>query len=168
MTLREGALASYVGDDPELEIGERCRVLSLEARHSHVKWMSGPREGTIEAVRNDELVADLMPARDLDSFTFEAKPNRLVTVASADVYERRGPEGLWAALRSAGHLEPVVEDATAKVASLVTRLRSDPAWTEVQAALGDAGEFERYVVRQALLTALRTVDGHEAQAPAGD
>lgn len=166
MTLREGALASWVGDDPDLSIGERCRVIKLERGHCHVKWTTGARLGAFELVANDDLVADLTPARDLDAFTFDARPNRMVTIASRDVYDRKGGPGLWQALRSAGHLEPIVEDATAKVASLVAQLRSDPAWAEVRADLGDASEFERYVIRQALLAALGTVDGYEAaQAP---
>lgn len=166
MSLREGAFASWIGDDPDLEIGERCRVVSQDRTHSHVKWVTGSKTGQFELVANDDLVADREPARDLDAFTFETHTGHLVQVACLEVLDRGGEKALWTALQREGHFRPVAETATAQVNELVARLRSDPSWVEVQSTIGDDPRFERHALRQLLLAALETVDSHAATAEA--
>jgi len=165
-SLREGALASWIGDEDGLEIGERCRVVSQDRTHSHVKWITGSRKGAFDLVANDDLVADREPARDLDAFTFETHSGHLVQVACREVLDRGGEQALWTALQREGHFQPVAERATAQVSELVSRLRSDPSWAEVQVNLGGDPRFERHALRQLLLAALETVDSYEATAEA--
>lgn len=161
MSLREGSHASYVGhlvDD--LEVGDRCLVLSCERNYSHVKWVTGSKTGTYDRVDNDSLVADRAPARFDDEFTFESFSNRLVNVACREVLEKRGQAALLRAVSQDGHLADVSATAVRMIASLRQVLSEDDSWGEVveDLAQGDAVEFERYAFRQIVERALNEVE----------
>ena len=154
--LREGANASYVGPESEdREIGDRCLVLNTESVQSHVRWVTGRRVGQYEAVHNDDLIADRLPARFEDEFTFEAYSNRLVNVACKDVLEKRGERALLRAIEQEGHIGDLRVMASDLVQELRVALRSDPSWAEVHLDLGDqALAFEMYALRHLLTTAM--------------
>lgn len=153
--LREGAHASFVGaEDEGREVGDRCLVLSMERHYSHIRWVTGANSGQYAAVLNADLVADLQPRRFEDEFTFEALPNRMVSVACLDVMEAKGPAALLRALTLEGHLQ-LGEAAQQAMAIFREALRSDPAWAEIQDDLGDRGlQFERFAASYFITAAL--------------
>lgn len=161
MGLREGFHASYIGQYcDDLEVGDRCLILSSERNYADVKWVTGKRAGLYDRIENDDLVADRPPARFEDEFTFESYSNRLVNVACAEVLEKRGKAALFRAISQDGHLTDVSDSAIGMVSSLRQVLLDDNRWGEVVDDLSqpDAVEFEKYALRKIVEQALNEVE----------
>lgn len=168
MILREGAHASYIGyEENEVQVGDRCLILSSERTHSHVKWVTGSAKGQYDWVSNDELVVDRPPARFDDEFTFETYSNRIVNTACREVRERKGDDALLKAIRQEGHLDSALLAARQAVEVLRSALAMDEAWEEVQDDLGAQGalEFEKFAVRHLIGHAVDEVIGDGVSQP---
>ena len=160
MNLREGAHASYVGyETGEREVGDRCLVLSCEANHSEVKWVTGSLSGSYDRVSNIDLVADRPPARHEDEFTFESYSNRIVNTACLEVFERRGESGLLRALDKEGHYQGLVSQAISAISYFASSLDSDPVWSEIEDSLGEESlSFKSFLIRKAIGDAMNVFE----------
>lgn len=162
--LREGAHASYVGYEGDgRSIGDRCLVLSLERKLCHVRWVTGGKVGAYECLPNDDLVADRMPARFADEFTFDTFSGRIVNVACRDVRNAKGDKALLRAIDQEGHLSDLRMFASRVVGELHHAMHNDPSWLEIEADLGDdALAFQSYILRELIAEAMREAENDGA------
>lgn len=155
MDIREGSRVAYVGPgDHGLEPGDRGKVVSSDGDASHVLWSTGVQAGSILFHDNYDIV--VQGRQDYDEDLYGAP---LVSTAVAETFDRYGPTGLLNALNEEGHLAvfaPIAEEAFAAV---VSRIRTEPAFLEVIAQLGDEDGEE--VISLAALALLRDAFGGE-------
>lgn len=156
--MRDGTKVAYVGHKGN-HIGDEGIVMQGEVDYSHVKWITGSREGEIDLVRNDDLVVNGSLHHTHLTADFESPLLDGINVEA--VHEKRGTLGLLNVLATDGHLSffaQVGEEALAMVAS---RVREDPSISEVLARLeqDDAEEFVRVASLVALRDALGGPDG---------
>jgi hypothetical protein len=156
--IREGAKVSYVGDDDDLAVGDRGKVISSAgASTSHVLWATGKRIGQITLVEDADLVSSPKHAAvsydGLDS-------GSLVTISVRDTYDSAGEVGLLNALNDEGHLASLSAIAEETVQIVASRLRSDPSMKEVLASLEpeEASEFVTFTASVLLRDAFGGVE----------
>ena len=162
MTIREGARVSYVGEfaDYGLAIGDQGRVIASSGAASHVRWASGPCQGQMLLVPNDDLVEAARTGSLAESVDDSLSSGSLVHVAVRDTYDLEGPEGVLAALAEEGHLAALSDLAEEALESVSARLRTDPSMVEVLAAL-DPEEQDALVTRTAMSLLRDVVVGGE-------
>lgn len=128
--IREGQKVSYIGTPDMVDIGDVGTVMEAGRNGSHVRWDTGARKGHIALVANHDLVVGTVADR---SVTVDNVS--LVTFSVRDAYEEAGETGVLKAMAKQGCFEPkaIGTEIRQMVAS---RLRSDPVFAEVLAALG--------------------------------
>jgi hypothetical protein len=153
LLIAEGSKVSYVGDgDADLRIGDRGKVIASDGGASHVRWLTGGREGDITLMDNLEIVANDQPDFDEDGLD----SGHLVSFGVRAVFDRHGRRGLLNAMENEGHLtmlQPFVEET---IQHITSRIRRDPSMVEVLASLDpeDGDEFVLHVATFLLREAL--------------
>lgn len=141
--LREGHLASYVGDGHGgIPLGAQGEVLSLAGSGTYVKWVTGSRLGAVDLVDNYDLVPvpprrqatamALAPSDDLDD---SLEVGFAPTTAAVQVQEDEGTPGLLTMLASQGRLRGLANIADEVLSVVAHRVRQDAAVREVTSQL---------------------------------
>lgn len=154
--LREGHLASYIGNAPAVPLGSQGEVLSLTGTGAFVKWVTGSRTGGVDLIdamdlvevpsrRRHEAMA-LPPSDDLDD---SLEVGFLPTTAAVQVQEDRGTPGLLTMLASEGRLRGLGNVAEEVLSVVAHRVRQDANVREVTSQL-DADEAEDLIQLTAL------------------
>lgn len=134
-TPREGQRVSYVGEpNPQgLAVADAGRVLTVTGANSHVMWDSGRLTGKVTFEENDDLVVSGASAPSAIEDSLD--DGTLVSVAVRDTYDTAGDVGLLNALAEAGHLASMSSYAEEAFSLVASRVREDPAFKSVLAAL---------------------------------
>jgi hypothetical protein len=147
--LREGHLASYVGDGHDgIPLGAQGEVLSLAGSGAYVKWVTGSRLGAVDLVHNEDLVAvpprrqatamALPPSDDLDD---SLDVGFMPTTAALQTQEDEGAPGLLTMMASQGRLRGLGNIADEVLSVVAHRVRQDESVREVTSQLdGDQAE----------------------------
>lgn len=147
----EGAKVTYAGDtDPYNEVGSNGRVVALSGTAAHVRWLDGPKTGSIDLVEQFELVEARGNSTQTVAASFDAAldmPDSAV-VAVRDTYDELGEEGLLNALNEAGHLATLSGYVEEAVSTLSARVREDISLGTVLAQL-ESDEADSLVGRVA-------------------
>lgn len=149
----EGRRVQFVGDAEGLALGEVGRLLSAGPTHSHIRWNSGPKKGSISLIPNDDLVPFRAAVGEIgEEVDDDLETGTLVTVSAREVVDEGGIPALLNTMVIEGHLStfgPAVDEA---VGLLAAKLRTDPSMREVLAELEeDEGEALIYRATQTLL-----------------
>lgn len=128
----EGVSVRYVGDalgkDAGLALDDHGKVVSATPTHSHVIWRTGARSGEITLTANLDLVAERQQ-------TDDALDGPLVSISAKSVYERGGATALLNAMIDDGHTADFGVIAQEALALVQARIRQDPSFRNVLAAL---------------------------------
>lgn len=141
--LREGHLASYVGDGHDgIPLGAQGEVLSRAGSGAYVKWVTGSRQGVIDLVDTEDLVGvpqrrqrtavALPPSDDLDD---SLEVGFMPTTAAVQTQEEQGAPGLLSMMASQGRLRGLTNMAEEVLSVVAHRVRQDANVREVTAQL---------------------------------
>lgn len=163
--IAEGKTVSYVGplyaDGPN--VGDTGKVLAHAGDHSHVQWATGARTSQVDLVSGDDLVEASGPrartaaAEISDSLAY----GTMLTVAVRETYDEVGETGLLNSLNESGHLGGMGEIAEDALRYVASRVREDPAFSEVLGQL-EADEADSLVTLTASVV-LRDAFGGEGE-----
>ena len=148
----EGRRVQFIGESDGLVLGEVGKLLSAGPTHSHIRWNSGQRKGSITLTANDDLVPFRSGEGTWEEIDDDLGTGDLVTVSARQVVDEGGIPALLNTMVIEGHLStfgPAVDEAVGVIAA---RLRADPSMLEVLAELEeDEGEALIYRATQTLL-----------------
>lgn len=169
--LREGRLATFVGEGPDF--GTQAEVISLEHQAAWVRFVTGARTGEIDLIED----ADLVPAEPRSRYASASVPVAVpqtvvaarddlddsldvglpIRVGVAQVQATQGTLGLLTMLATRGdlhRLSTAVDEAFVVVAN---RIRQDPHLRQILAELDD--DDAEKLVQMASLTLLHSAFG---------
>lgn len=158
--MMEGQRVAYAGDtDPFNEVGSLGKVIALSGLAAHVQWTSGPKQGSIDLVEQNELVTSTDPIQaqahssqsDLFDYSLGAEAALVsvpVSLQVRAVFEESGEDGVLNMLSEAGHLAMLDAYAEEAVGHLSARVRQDPNVSSILAQLAP-DEAEMLVTKMA-------------------